>query len=316
MSETSTSAVGREVPALPRSWPLGCLALAFAFTWAPTLVALHVDVWQQDPYSQGPVALALAVGLFWHTTRRSSFRAALPASAPQLQAGLAWLLPGLLLQTLGRSQGVLAFEVIALAVCAVGLTVLLMGAAIARRLWFCYVFLLFSVPLPGVLVDVLTQPMKLAVSWTAEQVLHGAGLAVARDGVVLHVGHYQLLVADACAGMHSLFTLEAFGLLYLNVVRHPCAMRHALLAISIVPVAFAANTLRVVLLAIVTLTWGDEVGRGMVHDFSGLLLFALALLLIAGLDALVRPLSTGWAARRSDAAVSLSSAERDDARAV
>ena len=277
--------------ALLHGMPLVLLVAAAAATWAPGLLDLYQTVWRPDPYSQGPVALALAAWLFWHKLRQAPARAAWAAATPQPGWGLAWLLPGLTLHIIGRSQGVLAFEVAAFAVCAVGLTVLLWGAGLARVLWFCYVFLLFSVPLPGVLVDTLTQPMKIAVSWAGEQLLHALGVAVAREGVVLHVGHYRLLVADACAGLHSLFTLEAFGLLYLNAVRHPSALRNALMAVFIVPVAFLANTLRVVLLAAVTLTWGDAAGRGLVHDFSGLVLFGLAFLLIVGADALARQLA-------------------------
>lgn len=273
---------------------MALLGAAVLIVWTPTFVDLYRTIWLEDPHSQGPMALLLAAWLFWHKLRQPRARTALAQAIPQPVAGCAWLLPGLLLLIIGRSQSLLAFEMAALAVCATGLTVLLWGGGLARALWFCYLFLLFSVPLPGVLVDALTQPMKIAVSWTAEYLLHAAGLAVARDGVILHVGPYQLLVADACAGLHSLFTLEAFGLLYLNAVHHPSALRNGLMAVFIVPVAFAANTLRVMLLAWVTLTWGDAAGQGLVHDFSGLLLFGLALLLIVAADALARQIAQQW----------------------
>lgn len=278
-----------------KTWaPWTLLGATILIVWTPTFIDLYRTVWRVDPHSQGPMAMVLAVWLFWHKLRQPRARAALARAVPQPAWGWAWLLPGWLMLVIGRSQGLLAFEMAALAVCATGLTVLLWGGGLARALGFCYLFLLFSVPLPGVLVDALTQPMKIAVSWTAEHWLHAAGLAVARDGVILHVGPYQLLVADACAGLHSLFTLEAFGLLYLNVVHHPSALRNGLMAVFIVPVAFAANTLRVMLLAWVTLTWGDAAGQGLVHDFSGLLLFAVALLLIVAADALARQIARLW----------------------
>jgi hypothetical protein len=50
--------------------------------------------------------------------------------------------------------------------------------------------------------------------------MHAFGYPVSRSGVILQVGQYQLLVGDACAGLQTLFVLEAMGLLYLNLVRH------------------------------------------------------------------------------------------------
>lgn len=147
-------------PARAVAWrlpgPAWALALAAAALWLPTIIDLYTTVWRVDPYSQGPLALAMAIGLVWHQWRQPHARAALATARPHPALGLAWLLPGLALQVIGRSQGVLAFEVVAAAVCAVGIVTLLGGPALARALWFCFVFLLFSVPLPGVLVDALT----------------------------------------------------------------------------------------------------------------------------------------------------------------
>jgi len=111
---------------------------------------------------------------------------------------------------------------------------------------------------------------------------------VARNGVIIYIGQYQLLVADACAGLNSLFTLEALGLLYMNVMRHESPMRNALLATLIVPISFASNVTRVIVLALITYYWGDEAGQGFVHQFSGMFLFMTALMLIIGVDSLLR----------------------------
>ena len=145
-------------------------------------------------------------------------------------------------------------------------------------------------PLPGAVVDVLTMPMKLAVSWVVETVLYAAGYPIARNGVILQVGQYQLLVADVCAGLQTLFTLEAMGLLYLNLISHPSALRTTLLAILIVPIAFAANVIRVIILVLITYYLGDEVGQGFIHGFAGIVLFASALALTIFVDHILRAL--------------------------
>jgi exosortase B len=170
----------------------------------------------------------------------------------------------------------------------VGLALLLRGPGALKRLWFPLFFMLFMIPLPGTLVDALTQPMKLAVSFVAENILYRIGYPISRTGVILQIGQYQLLVADACAGLHTLFTLEALGLLYLNLVRHASVFRNVALAILIVPISFCANVIRVMVLTLITYHFGDEAGQGFLHGFAGLVLFMAALLLITATDSLLR----------------------------
>lgn len=264
--------------------------------WGPTFYDLYQQIWRMDPSSQGPIAMVMLLWLFWHQLRQPESRALLAQPEGRLGLGLAWLVPGLCLYVVGRSQSVLVLEQMSLMPALVGITLALFGPALTRRLWFCFVFIFFTIPLPGVLVDAITQPLKIGVSWATEQILYAAGYPIAREGVVLHLGPYQLLVADACAGLHSLFTLEALGLLYLNVVRHESPLRNALMAVFIVPVSFLSNTLRVIVLALITFHVSDSAGQGFAHDFAGLVLFVLALSLIIGADTFARRVAA-WTGR-------------------
>ncbi len=97
-----------------------------------------------------------------------------------------------------------------------------------------------------------------------------------------------MLVADACAGLHTLFSLEAMGLLYLNVVRHTSLLRNVALAILIVPISFTANVIRVMVLALITYYYGDEAGQGFLHGFAGMVLFMTALMFIIATDSGLR----------------------------
>ena len=141
------------------------------------------------------------------------------------------------------------------------------------------------VPLPGPLVNELTLPMKTAVSFVTDELLHRAGYPIARSGVLLQIGQYQLLVADACAGLQTLLTLESLGLFYLNLVRHSSALRNAGIALLILPISFAANVIRVMSLTLITFYFGDEAGQGFLHGFAGIVLFLSALMLILALVA-------------------------------
>jgi exosortase len=110
------------------------------------------------------------------------------------------------------------------------------------------------------------------------------GYPVGRSGVVMTVGPYQLLVADACAGLNSMFTLEALGMLYMNLMRYSSALRNIVLALLLVPTAFLANIIRVMILVLVTYHFGDAAGQGFVHGFAGMVLFMVALGLMVLLD--------------------------------
>jgi exosortase B len=211
-----------------------------------------------------------------------------PSRLSTIVFGWPLLTVGSALYALGRSQSILSAETLALILIMVALILLLRGADTLRALWFPLLFMLFFVPLPGVLVAAVTQPLKTAVSIAAEWLLYNTGYPISRTGVILQIGPYQLLVADACAGLHTLFTLEALGLLYLNLVRHSSALRNIALAIFIVPISFCANVIRVVTLTLVTYYLGDEAGQGFLHGLAGMVLFMSALLLIIATDGLLR----------------------------
>ena len=51
-----------------------------------------------------------------------------------------------------------------------------------------------------------------------------------------------------------------------------------------------SNVVRVLALVLITYHFGDAAAQGFLHDFAGLLMFAVALLTIFGIDQLVSPL--------------------------
>jgi exosortase B len=273
------------------SWPLlaGLLAL-----YGPTFHELATGIWSTDEQAHGPIILAVVAYLF--AQKRQVLVGPPRAASPVAAFGV--LAVGLLLYVVGRSQDILLFEVGSMIWVLAAIVLLLRGAGALRALWFPLFFMLFMLPLPGTVVDAITLPMKTAVSYAVEQVLFWAGYPIARSGVILQIGQYKLLVADACAGLHTLFTLEALGLLYLNIVRHDALLRNVMLALLVVPISFGANVIRVVALTLITYHLGDAAGQGFLHGFAGLVLFLTALVLIIGADSVLQL----WAGRRRGAA--------------
>lgn len=254
------------------------------FMYVPTGVRLFQGIWGSDEQAHGPIVLAISL---WLLYRKWPEMLAVKAEKSSI---LAWLIliVGLLAYSVGRSQHMLILEVGSLLWVLLGAGLILLGTRSVKLCWFPLFFMLFMIPLPGAFVETVTMPMKITVSAVAEYLFYQIGYPIARSGVILQIGQYQLLVADACAGLHTLFTLESLGLLYLNLIRHESLARNIILAILIVPISFAANVIRVMVLTLITYHFGDEAGQGFLHGFSGMVLFLSALLLIIGIDSVIR----------------------------
>lgn len=257
------------------------IIIGLAVLYIPSLYDLFRGIWSSDQQMHGPIVLGISCWLIYR-----NWPSMLQASQGEKSSAWGWPLFvfGLLLYALGRSQDILIFEIGSVIWLLIGIALLNVGSKALKTQWFALFFMLFMVPLPGAIVDTVTMPMKMAVSYAAEHVLFWAGYPIGRNGVILQIGQYMLLVADACAGLHTLLTLEALGLLYLNLVRRDSLFRNIGLAILIVPISFTANVIRVMALSLITYHFGDAAGQGFLHGFAGMVLFLSALLLIIGVD--------------------------------
>lgn len=254
--------------------------------YLPSFIDLFDGAWASEKNAHGPIVMVVAFA-FLYFRLRQMLAQDLFERRPQPLVGSLMLAFGLLCYMLGRSQSVLILEVGSLIPVLSGIVVTAFGLRTWSRMWFAFFFMLFMIPLPPSVVDAVTLPMKISVSYATEHLLYWMGYPIARSGVILTIGQYQLLVADACAGLNSLFTLEALGLLYMNLVRHHSVVRNAVLATLIIPISFTANTLRIVFLSLITYYLGDAAGQGFLHGFSGLVLFLSALGLIISVDGLL-----------------------------
>jgi exosortase B len=258
----------------------GLLVAALAVLYGPAYYDLAHTIWASDEQGHGPIILVVSVWLLFQLRHDLAATPTLP------RPGLGWplMLFAMLLFATGRSQDVISFAIGSQIIVLVAMILLFKGTPALRVAWFPLFFMLFMVPLPEALVSAVTGPLKSAVSAVASTLLYQIGYPVGRSGVVMTVGPYQLLVADACAGLNSMFTLEALSMLYMNLMRYTNVTRNVILALLLVPTAFMANIVRVMILVLVTYHFGDEAGQGFVHSFAGMVLFLVALVLMLLLD--------------------------------
>ena len=258
------------------------LLIGFLALYVPVYLDLRY-AWASDEQGHGPIILAVSLWLIYAKRLDLGRITAQPAAL----LGTLCLVAGLLLYTTGVVLDILLFSVSSQIVVLAGLFLRFGGVPALRLVWFPLVFMLFMVPLPEQLVAAVTGPLKSAVSVVASDLLYRLGYPIGRAGVVLTVGPYQLLVADACAGLNSMFTLEALGLLYMNLMNYKSALRNTILAVLLVPIAFMSNITRVIILVLVTYYFGDEAGQGFVHGFAGMVLFMVALSIMLVVDRLL-----------------------------
>ncbi len=264
-----------------RAWiPLALLVLGWAVMYGPSYAGLSQTIWASDEQGHGPIILGVSIWLLFQ--KRVEFAAL--AREPLLLLPSLLMLVGVFAYALGRSQHIWTLEIGSQILVLCALILFFFGYPGIKLAWFPLLFLIFMIPWPGDLVSAVTSPLKSAVSVVASDLLYRFGYPVGRSGVILTVGPYQLLVADACAGLNSMFTLEALGLLYMNIMKYTSAARNITLAILIIPISFIANVVRVMILVLVTYHFGDEAGQGFVHSFAGMVLFLVALTLILAVD--------------------------------
>ncbi|HEY8507749.1 MAG TPA: exosortase [Steroidobacteraceae bacterium] len=252
--------------------------------YVPTYLDLASTFWAADASSHGPLILVVWAWLMWRA------RAALTMESRTRGASIAgWVLiaTGAVMYALGRSQQMLQLEAGSQLLILPGALCVLLGWPAVRRLAFPLLFLVFLVPLPGSLIDALLVPLKSAVSAAVTQMLFSFGLPVARDGVVIYAGPYQLFIADACSGLNSLVALTAVGTLYVYLAAHAGYARNLILLSAIVPVAILANLVRVCALVLATYYGGDALGRQL-HEYAGWAEIVLAFGAFFLIDRLIR----------------------------
>ncbi|MEP7243920.1 MAG: exosortase [Gammaproteobacteria bacterium] len=264
---------------LHRGWPIvvGLVAL-----YGPTYFDLYETFWKSGRAVQGPVILLWVAWLVWRDRARLAHSEPAAASGP----GIALFVIGLICYALGRSQSFFQLEIGSQVPLLLGVAWLFLGREGARGLLFPVAFTLFLVPVPGTMLDQMLLPLKQLVSAIVDNGLHAVGYPIARNGVVLMIGRYDLLIADACSGLNSMVALSGMGLIYTYVVGRNSRTHNTLLLISVLPVAFIANVIRVVGLLLVTYYFGDSAGRTF-HSSAAWLEIALAFAGFFGIDSLL-----------------------------
>ena len=260
---------------------IGCAALA-----VPTMIEVARFSWSTEQGGHGPIVLASGIWLLWRELKGTP----VVRRAGNVALGSGLIGAMLTIFVMARITGILEVEAFAMYGALIAAAYLLLGGPLIRSIWFPLVYLAFTLPPPDTVVAAVTQPIKIAISSWAVSLLHAFGFPIASSGVTIQIAQYELLVAAACAGLNSVVTLGALCIFYVYLRHRANPVAFAVVCLAVIPVAMFSNFVRVLVLILVTYYFGEATAQGFVHDFAGLLMFAVALLTMFAVDQLASPL--------------------------
>lgn len=233
-------------------------------------------------YSHGFMVPFVSAFFIWRDRKRLSEMPKTPSIW-----GYAFLLLACFMVLGGDLLGFRIFGQAAIIPLLIGLILIFLGKRHLVHMWFPLVFLLFMIPLPESLTTSMTFRVKMLATEGAVWLANAVYLPMIRDGSYIHFNGDRLLVGDVCGGLRSLIALLALGAIMSYISQAGTWARVLILLVS-VPIAVLSNILRIFLLCVVGYFWGSGIASGWVHDLSGVLIYLVALVLMLGLEGLLR----------------------------
>jgi len=269
-------------PAWFSVWRTALLAGLLLWLYLPTLAHL-VEQWWRDPnFSHGFFVPLFTAFVIWQERSRLGRLPPRPS-----WWGLLLLGSGLCVLVVGRMGAELFLSRFSLLIVLAGLIVFFFGWSFFRAVLFPWAFLVLMIPIPAIVFNQITFPLQLLASKIASAILAWLGVPVLREGNVIILPAMALEVADACSGIRSLMSLATLAVIYGYLMERNNSVR-ILLAVASLPIAVAANSLRVVVTGLLVQYWDPDKAQGFFHEFQGWLMFVVSLAMLYLLHRTVR----------------------------
>jgi exosortase len=258
-------------------WYASTLLVLVAWLYAPIIARLVRQWWSDPDFSHGFFVPLFSGFVLWHT------RARLVAIRPQPSA---WGLPVILISLATLVVGTFGVELflsrVSLILLMAGMVIFFLGWTMLRAVLFPLSFLVLMVPIPAIVFSQITLPLQILASKLAAWTLPVFGVPVLREGNIINLPAMPLEVAQACSGIRSLMSLTTLAIMYGYLMEQRTWVRVAL-AVASIPIAVAANGLRIVGTGLIVQYWDPDKAEGFFHIFSGWLVFVVSLLMLFAL---------------------------------
>jgi exosortase len=247
-----------------------------AWSYWPTLVSLFKDWQRNDDYSAGQLVPLVAIFLLWRD-RKALGNCLL---RPQWLLGITLLVFAQAVRAYGLLFMFESAERYSLVFTAAGLVLMVAGWQVFRRTKWIVLFLFLMIPFPGRVHNMISGPLQQVATTGSVFLLEALGIRVGREGNVVTLnGNLPLAVAEACSGLRMLtafIIVAAFIACMVNRSR----LQKAVLLVSSIPVAVLCNIVRISATAILMVLVNVEVAQKFFHDFAGLVMMPIAVLLM------------------------------------
>jgi exosortase len=254
------------------------LTLASALIFALLIVLYHqvlwkllIDWWEIPDVSHGFLVPPFAAYLVW--AKRKTLR---QVKISPTWSGVAVVAVGLVVLLLGIYGAELFLSRISLVIVLTGLTLSFGGSRLLAELRFVILVLLLAIPIPAIIFNQITFPLQVLASKSAAALLPLFGVPVLREGNVIALPLMKLEVAEACSGIRSLMSLFTVSVFY-GYFLEKSVLRRTVLALASVPIAIAANSLRILGTGLCVQYWDPDKAVGFFHEFSGWVMFMVSL---------------------------------------
>ena len=259
-----------------------CSLLLLVVLYIPIIPEMVRQWAKDDNYSHGFLVPIIAGYFLWQRWPDIKEKIVKPDSMGLALVGLALL--QLVVAWLGTEYFTMRSSLIVLLA---GLVLYLFGREVLKALALPIGYLIFMVPIPYIIYDALAFPLKLFITKSSVIILQMMGVVVMREGNIIMLPTTTLEVADACSGIRSLMSLLALAAAYAFMIQ-TSMLKRVILILSAVPIAIITNAMRVIVTGILAQWWGAQAAEGFFHEFAGLAVFALAMVLLVAEGALLR----------------------------
>jgi exosortase len=262
-------------------WQLGIVSALTLWLYRSILFHLVGQWWHDPNFSHGFFVPLFSAFVIWQERDRLR-RLPLRAS----WSGLAILTLALCLLIVGQMGAELFLSRLSLLIAMAGLTVLFLGWNFFRATMFPWAFLLLMIPIPAIIFNQVTFPLQLLASKVAATVLPVFGVPILREGNVINLPSMALEVAEACSGIRSLMSLVTLAIMYGYLLEKRPWVRW-LLAFASVPIAVAANSIRIIGTGLLVQYWDSEKAEGYFHASWGWIIFVVSLIMLYALHGFI-----------------------------
>jgi exosortase len=239
------------------------------------------DWWQIPDFSHGFLVPPFAAFLIWE--RRSVLASIKPSPS---WSGLAVILFAIGVLTVGIYGAELFLSRSSLLILLAGLVLFFGGRPFLKELSFPLLVLVLAIPLPTLILNQITFPLQIFASKVASDLLPLFGVPVLREGNVIELPLLRLEVAEACSGIRSLMSLFTMAVFY-GYFAEKSKWRRVLLVLASIPIAIAANVVRIVGTGLCVQYWDPVKAMGFFHEFSGWVIFIVSLTCLYGIHQLM-----------------------------